>query len=105
MIAEETVADLEKEKTMKDLEYKDNITKFRNEVSSKDNLIQQLRDRDQEKGAAIDHHQKVCLQMFYFNTEGLLLDLLDFYRMWIIFDGRFRLCRIDSIRSIRRTMK
>lgn len=59
MIAEETVADLEKEKTMKELEYKDIITKHRNDMSSKDNTIQSLREREQEASAAAEHQRKV----------------------------------------------
>ncbi|XP_070506740.1 rho-associated protein kinase 2 isoform X4 [Chironomus tepperi] len=43
-IAEETVADLEKEKTMKELEIKDLIGKHRNEIAAKETQIQSLRD-------------------------------------------------------------
>jgi serine/threonine protein kinase len=43
-IAEETVADLEKERTMKELELKDLSAKHINELSSKDSQIQSLRD-------------------------------------------------------------
>lgn len=38
-IAEETVADLEKEKTIKELELKDFMTKHRNEISAKDAML------------------------------------------------------------------
>ena len=41
-IAEETVADLEKEKTMKELEHKDLITKHRNELSTKEGKISNI---------------------------------------------------------------
>lgn len=47
-IAQETVADLEKEKTMKELELKDLIAKHRNDMSSKESQIQVLRDTDNE---------------------------------------------------------
>lgn len=47
-IAEETVADLEKEKTMKELEIKDLLSKHRNEMASKDTQIQVLRDHESE---------------------------------------------------------
>lgn len=38
-IAEETIADLEKERTMKELELKEVISRHRAEISNKDNLI------------------------------------------------------------------
>lgn len=47
-IAEETVADLEKEKTMKELELKDLVAKHRNEILSRENQIQALRDTENE---------------------------------------------------------
>lgn len=47
-IAEETVADLEKEKTMKELENKDLVAKHRNELAAKDIQIQHLRDLEAE---------------------------------------------------------
>jgi Rho-associated protein kinase 1 len=43
-IAEETVADLEKEKTMKELEIKDLNGKHRNEIAAKESQLQSLRD-------------------------------------------------------------
>ncbi|XP_077300753.1 rho associated coiled-coil containing protein kinase isoform X2 [Arctopsyche grandis] len=58
LIAEETVADLEKEKTMKELEYKDIMTKHRNDMTAKENAIQSLREREQETSAAVEHHRK-----------------------------------------------
>lgn len=47
-IAEETVADLEKEKTMKELELKDLLGKHRNDLNAKDVTINALRDRELE---------------------------------------------------------
>ncbi|EDS36200.1 rho-associated protein kinase 1 [Culex quinquefasciatus] len=47
-IAEETVADLEKEKTMKELELKDLITKHRNELSTKEAALTTLKDLETE---------------------------------------------------------
>lgn len=47
-IAEETVADLEKEKTMKELELKDLIAKHRNDIAQKENQLQGLRDTENE---------------------------------------------------------
>ena len=47
-IAEETVADLEKEKTMKELELKDLITKHRNDMTMKESALQGLRDTENE---------------------------------------------------------
>lgn len=47
-IAEETVADLEKEKTMKELELKDLIAKHRNDIATKETQLQLLRDTENE---------------------------------------------------------
>ena len=47
-IAEETVADLEKEKTMKELELKDLLTKHRNELMAKEALVTSLKDAEAE---------------------------------------------------------
>lgn len=47
-IAEETVADLEKEKTMKELELKDLIAKHRNDIVAKEAQMQAMRDIDHE---------------------------------------------------------
>lgn len=57
-IAEETVGDLEKEKTMKELEYRDTMAKLRAELTARDNLVQSLRDRDHEHLATIDLQRK-----------------------------------------------
>ncbi|XP_044739220.1 rho-associated protein kinase 2 isoform X2 [Chrysoperla carnea] len=53
-IAEETVADLEKEKTMKELEFKDLFTKHRAELASRDTNISNLREREMEYKKTID---------------------------------------------------
>lgn len=47
-IAEETVADLEKEKTMKELELKDLVTKHRNENTIKESSLQASKDTESE---------------------------------------------------------
>ncbi|CAG9768355.1 unnamed protein product [Ceutorhynchus assimilis] len=47
-IAEETVADLEKEKTMKELELKDLLGKHRNDVNTKEAALNALKDREAE---------------------------------------------------------
>lgn len=47
-IAEETVADLEKEKTMKELEFKDLLAKHRNEMNAKEVVINTSKDRELE---------------------------------------------------------
>lgn len=47
-IAEETVADLEKEKTIKELELKDLLSKHRSDLATKDTVLQQLRDAENE---------------------------------------------------------
>lgn len=47
-IAEETVADLEKDKTMKELELKDMLTKHRNEIAAKETALTILKDSETE---------------------------------------------------------
>lgn len=47
-IAEETVADLEKEKTHKELELKDLMSKHRGELSSRDVILSQLHETENE---------------------------------------------------------
>lgn len=47
-IAEETVADLEKEKTLKELELKDLLAKHRNDVNNKEVVINSLKDHELE---------------------------------------------------------
>lgn len=58
-IAEETVGELEKEKTMKELEMRDALAQHRNELAARDALLQGLRDRDHESRATIDLQRKV----------------------------------------------
>ncbi|KAJ8687284.1 hypothetical protein QAD02_023078 [Eretmocerus hayati] len=53
-IAEETVADLEKERTMKELEYKDNTSKHHLELSAKEQLINRLKDSENETKKSCD---------------------------------------------------
>ncbi|KAL0849508.1 hypothetical protein ABMA28_013785 [Loxostege sticticalis] len=57
-IAEETVGELEKEKTMKELEMRDALAQHRSELASRDALVQGLRDRDHENRATIDLQRK-----------------------------------------------
>lgn len=57
-IAEETVADLEKEKTMKELELKDLLGKHRNDINAKEAAINALKDRETELKAMNDQIQK-----------------------------------------------
>ncbi|XP_072937034.1 rho-associated protein kinase 2 [Epargyreus clarus] len=57
-IAEETVGELEKEKTMKELEMRDAAAAHRAELAARDTLLQQLRDRDHENRATIDLQRK-----------------------------------------------
>uniref|UniRef100_A0A1I8Q3E3 Rho-associated protein kinase let-502 n=1 Tax=Stomoxys calcitrans TaxID=35570 RepID=A0A1I8Q3E3_STOCA len=47
-IAEETVADLEKEKTIKELELKDFMTKHRNEIAAKEALLSAAKDAESD---------------------------------------------------------
>jgi serine/threonine protein kinase len=57
-IAEETVADLEKEKTMKELELKDLLAKHRSEVNSKEVILNSLKDREMELKKINEHLSK-----------------------------------------------
>lgn len=57
-IAEETVADLEKEKTMKELELKDLLAKHRNELNSKEVVLNTMRDREMDLKKINDHLTK-----------------------------------------------
>ncbi|EFA04406.2 rho-associated protein kinase 1 isoform X2 [Tribolium castaneum] len=57
-IAEETIADLEKEKTMKELELKDLLAKHRSEVNSKEVVINSLKDREMELKKMNEHLSK-----------------------------------------------
>ncbi|CAH2988953.1 unnamed protein product [Chilo suppressalis] len=57
-IAEETVGELEKEKTMKELEMRDALAQHRGELAARDSLVQGLRDRDHENRATIDLQRK-----------------------------------------------
>lgn len=53
-IAEETVADLEKEKTMKELELRELLTKHRADTMSRDSTINSYKDRELELKKTID---------------------------------------------------
>ncbi|XP_045510737.1 rho-associated protein kinase 2 [Colias croceus] len=57
-IAEETVGELEKEKTMKELEMREALAQHRSELAARDALVQGLRDRDHENRATIDLQRK-----------------------------------------------
>ncbi|XP_062539982.1 rho-associated protein kinase 1 [Armigeres subalbatus] len=54
-IAEETVADLEKDKTMKELELKDLITKHRNELATKEAALTSLKDLETEMNKKLNN--------------------------------------------------
>lgn len=57
-IAEETIADLEKERTLKELELKDLILKHRNELNAKEVLLTNLKDKEGEYKKLIDQFDK-----------------------------------------------
>ncbi|CAL1673317.1 unnamed protein product [Lasius platythorax] len=57
-IAEETVADLEKERTMKELEYKDGVAKHHQELSSKEQIINRLKENESEFKKSVDQTLK-----------------------------------------------
>ncbi|XP_066256742.1 rho-associated protein kinase 1 isoform X1 [Euwallacea similis] len=57
-IAEETVADLEKEKTMKELELKDLLSKHRNDINAKEVALNAVRDREIEVKRQNDQLQR-----------------------------------------------
>lgn len=58
-IAEETIADLEKEKTMKELELKDIINKHRNDLSTRESILQALREKEKEASLVAERQRKV----------------------------------------------
>lgn len=53
------MGELEKEKTMKELEMRDALSQHRGELAARDALVQGLRDRDHENRATIDLQRKV----------------------------------------------
>lgn len=57
-IAEETVADLEKERTMKELEYKDSLVKHHHEITTKDQMMNRLKDSEAELKKTIEQYAK-----------------------------------------------
>lgn len=57
-IAEETVADLEKERTMKELEYKDGLVKHHHEIATKEQIVNRLKDSEGELKKNIEQHIK-----------------------------------------------
>lgn len=59
-IAEETVADLEKEKAVRELEIRESERRLRSDISSKDIVIMQLKEKENEYMKAIDtlNHEK-----------------------------------------------
>lgn len=57
-IAEETVADLEKERTMKELEYKDGVAKHHQELNAKEQIINRLKDSEGELKKNVDQYLK-----------------------------------------------
>ncbi|XP_029678477.1 rho-associated protein kinase 2 isoform X1 [Formica exsecta] len=57
-IAEETVADLEKERTMKELEYKDGVAKHHQELNSKEQIINRLKENESEFKKSVDQALK-----------------------------------------------
>lgn len=71
-IAEETVGELEKEKTMKDLEMRDALAQHRSELTARDSQLQTLRDRDHENRATIDLQRKVKLLLL----EEIIIQML-----------------------------
>ena len=57
-IAEETVADLEKERTMKELEYKDSMTKHHQEINAKEQMVNRLKESDIEMKKTVEQYLK-----------------------------------------------
>ncbi|XP_047365122.1 rho-associated protein kinase 2 isoform X2 [Vespa velutina] len=57
-IAEETVADLEKERTMKELEYKDGVAKHHQELNAKEQIVNRLKDSEGELKKSVEQYIK-----------------------------------------------
>lgn len=53
-IAEETAADLDKDKTMKELELKDMLAKHRSELSGRDSSLNSMKEREQEYKKSVE---------------------------------------------------
>lgn len=60
-IAEETVADLEKERTMKELEYKDSVSKHHQDLNTKEQMINRLKDGEAEAKKSCEQYSKVLM--------------------------------------------
>lgn len=69
-IAEETIADLEKERTMKELEYKDGVNKHQQELSAKEHILNRLKENESEFKKTVDQTLK--------EKEDLSKRLMDF---------------------------
>lgn len=78
-IAEETVADLEKEKTMRELETKDLLTKHRNELAAKDAALSASKEREIEYKRASDQllKEKDELSCYYKQAQEELVKKAD----------------------------
>ena len=57
-IALETIAELEKDRTLKELEYKDGVSKHLQELNSKEQLLNRLKDGETELKKTIDQYIK-----------------------------------------------
>ena len=64
------MGELEKEKTMKELEMRDALSQHRVEISTRDALVQGLRDRDHENRATIDLQRKVGSSFYLWKNKA-----------------------------------
>uniref|UniRef100_A0A1B6L2N5 Rho-associated protein kinase let-502 n=1 Tax=Graphocephala atropunctata TaxID=36148 RepID=A0A1B6L2N5_9HEMI len=77
-IAEETVADLEKEKTMKELELKDLLAKHRGDIAAKDSSLNMMKERE------LDYKK---------NSEQLMKDKEDLSHQMMLMQEDVRLAK------------
>lgn len=68
-IAEETVADLEKEKTIKELELKDLMSKHRTDLATKDTALSSLRDAENEVAKKLNNKISEYEELMQVNSK------------------------------------
>ena len=58
--AHETIAELEKDRTVKELEYTDTLAKFNQEINNKDSVISTLQEKEAEFSDVIESYKSRC---------------------------------------------
>ncbi|XP_068083475.1 rho-associated protein kinase 2 [Anabrus simplex] len=89
-IAEETVADLEKEKTMKELEHKDLMSKHRTELANKESSLNTMKERELDFKKTVDQ---------------LLKDKEDLNRQMNIMQDEITKTNFEELERLRKQLK